>query len=48
MGNGVSSYGKTIADIERNDPRLNELDCSNTPMKDSRVRRLSESIHKNQ
>lgn len=47
MGSGMSSYGKTVKDIERNDPRLSELDLSNTVLSDNRVRGISESIHKN-
>lgn len=47
MGNQFSAYGKTLHDVEKNDPHLSELDFAGTSLTDSKVRRLSERIHNN-
>ena len=47
MGNGMSGYGKTLHDVESNDPNLTDLDFSNENLSESKLRKLCERIHNN-
>ncbi len=47
MGNGVSSFQKTLYDIEQNDTTLNHLDFSNSHLGDAKLRKLCERLHHN-
>lgn len=47
MGATFSSFDKTVADLEDNQPHLNKLDYSNTSLGDKKLKTLSEAIHIN-